>query len=280
MIDVRLLPKISGIYCIESFVDGKKYIGQAKDIRTRIIKGHIRALRNNSHHNAHLQSSWNKYGESNFTVFIMEQCPVESLNEREIYYIDFFNTTSYGYNYTEGGGGRRGYKLPECVREKMSRAQIGKHRSEESKEKMRVAKLGKQLGAEHHGAVPVRCVNTGKEFPTIRSAAHYYGCAEANVLACLRGKRVYAGKHPTTNERLRWEYIGKETPERGYEYNPTHRKAVICLNNGMVFNSIVEASEYAGCVPGNITYAAKGKRMSAGKDAITGERLHWEYKEG
>lgn len=279
MIDVNLLPRTSGIYCIESFVDAKKYIGQAKDIHTRVVKGHIGPLTRGTHHNQHLQNAWDKYGEDNFTVFIIEQCPVDVLDEREIYYIGLFDTKSCGYNYTDGGGGRRGYKLPESVREKMSKSQTGKHHTEEAKEKMRAAKLGKSIGAAHHCAVQVRCVNTGLEFPTIHSAAEYYGCCQANILACLRGKRVSAGRLPETNEKLHWEYVGKETPTRGYEYNPTKMREVVCENNGLVFNSIIEASRYAQCVPGNICAVAKGKRYSAGKDSVTGEKLRWRYKE-
>lgn len=47
-----------------------------------------------------------KYGWLNFQVEILEEVPIEQLNEREQYYIDFFQTCGQrGYNLTNGGEG-------------------------------------------------------------------------------------------------------------------------------------------------------------------------------
>lgn len=51
---------MTGIYCIENTANGKKYIGQASDIEKRWTQ-HKQKLRNNSHHNPHLQNAWNTY---------------------------------------------------------------------------------------------------------------------------------------------------------------------------------------------------------------------------
>ena len=61
------------------------------------------------HGNIHLQHAWNKYGEDNFEFSIIEECDIELLDEREIFWID--KLKSYyklnGYNITLGGGGFR-----------------------------------------------------------------------------------------------------------------------------------------------------------------------------
>lgn len=61
----------SGIYAIINNITNKRYIGSYIDIRDRFWR-HKSALRKNRHPNAHLQNSWTKYGEENFTFNIIE----------------------------------------------------------------------------------------------------------------------------------------------------------------------------------------------------------------
>lgn len=45
--------KLCGIYCIENLANGKRYIGQSKNIERR-INNHKNLLRKNEHHNEYL----------------------------------------------------------------------------------------------------------------------------------------------------------------------------------------------------------------------------------
>lgn len=57
-------------------------------------------------------------------------------------------------------------------------------------------------------------------------------------------------------------------------------RKVVCVNGGMVFNSIADAVKWANLSSGsNIIKCCKGKRRSSGKHPETGERLRWMYKE-
>jgi len=96
----------TGIYCIENLINNKKYIGKAKNINVR-NEYHFSRLKNNKHDNEYLQKSWNKYGESNFNFYILEECRSEDLNEKEKHWISKLNTTDdkFGYNLTDGGDG-------------------------------------------------------------------------------------------------------------------------------------------------------------------------------
>lgn len=50
-----------------------------------------------------IKKAIHKYGRKNFTIEVLEECKVEELNEKEIYYIEKYNTYNKGYNSTKGG---------------------------------------------------------------------------------------------------------------------------------------------------------------------------------
>ena len=72
----------TGIYCIKNKINDYIYIGQSTDTNRR-FKDHIRTLRQNTHHNIKLQTSWNKDGETNFEFFIILECSVSVLSFHE-----------------------------------------------------------------------------------------------------------------------------------------------------------------------------------------------------
>jgi len=99
----------SGIYKITNDVNGKFYIGSAKDIDWRWTI-HRRDLKADRHCNPKLQHSWNFYGEDKFTLSILEETASdqEKLFEREQYYLDTLRPygREIGYNIgnkAEGG---------------------------------------------------------------------------------------------------------------------------------------------------------------------------------
>ena len=98
-----------GIYSITNILNGKRYIGQTYNFKYRWMR-HRSYLKHNSEHNAHLQNAWNKYGSNNFRFEIIEKCQFEKLDEREIYWINYFDSKNSGYNFADGGLGCRGYK--------------------------------------------------------------------------------------------------------------------------------------------------------------------------
>ena len=110
-----------GIYKIENKINGKFYIGQSIDIKTRWYN-HRKDLNGNRHYNEHLQNAWNKYGENQFIFSIIEECTVDNLDEREIYWIDYYNAMdgAYGYNMTLGGQGLHGYSWSDEEKQRLS----------------------------------------------------------------------------------------------------------------------------------------------------------------
>lgn len=92
----------TGIYYIQNKKNKLIYIGQSRNIKSRWSQ-HLQKLRNKKHPNPHLQNSYNKYGESVFEFGVLEYCSIEDLDDLEIAYIKFYNTTINGYNLCEGG---------------------------------------------------------------------------------------------------------------------------------------------------------------------------------
>lgn len=92
------------IYQIKNLVNGKLYIGQTINYKSRKDK-HLSLLRRNDHHNPYLQNAYNKYGEDAFEFSILheEECDQDRLNELEEYYINKYNSYRNGYNCNRGG---------------------------------------------------------------------------------------------------------------------------------------------------------------------------------
>lgn len=114
--------RISGIYMIKNKIDNKLYIGQSKDVKCRWIN-HKSRLNCNNHPNNKLQNAWNKYGEENFDFILLEECNQDIIDEREIYWISYYNSANrdYGYNLSTGGEcSCEGVKLTQEQKDKMS----------------------------------------------------------------------------------------------------------------------------------------------------------------
>lgn len=94
---------MSGIYSITNTINGKRYIGQTKQLFKIRWNQHKALLRKNKHFNPHLQRAWNLFGESSFIFEILEE--TTELNARERYWILFYKSSesAYGYNDKEGG---------------------------------------------------------------------------------------------------------------------------------------------------------------------------------
>jgi len=52
----------------------------------------------------------------------------------------------------------------------------------------------------------VICINTGEVFNSNAEAAIFYNINKSSISSCCTGKLSTAGKHPTSGEKLKWEY--------------------------------------------------------------------------
>lgn len=83
-----------GIYKITNKINGKVYIGQSRDIMRRWRQHKTSKL------DYPLYRAFQKYGIDNFEFTVLEECDIQLLNSRELFYIQQFqsNKKDYGYN--------------------------------------------------------------------------------------------------------------------------------------------------------------------------------------
>lgn len=124
----------SGIYAIKNRINNKMYVGKSVNIKKR-KSYHFWLLRTNNHFNPKLQSAFNKYGEENFEFVILEKCNKDELDDKEIKYINRYNTINDGYNICEGGEGSLGRTLSEETKQKISNANTGRKQDEVAKKR-------------------------------------------------------------------------------------------------------------------------------------------------
>ena len=92
-----------GIYKITNVKNHKCYIGKSVNIYKRWCDhcksgvGATEASMTNK-----LYAAMRKDGIENFTFELLEECPREELNKKEAFYIDLYESNSYGYNSTQG----------------------------------------------------------------------------------------------------------------------------------------------------------------------------------
>lgn len=225
---------ICGIYCIENKINNKKYIGQSINIYDRWCK-HKRDLNNNCHDNDYLQKSWNKYGKDNFIFYILEQCTPQELNNKECYYIEFYNTLNdkYGFNLMSGGssdrhyseaskikisnGVKKSYLNPERIQKQKNNAlkqwsnpeikakimganngNYGNHLSEESKNKISMANKGRK--SSRRNTTNVFCVELNKIFDDATTAGNELNLDGSAILkVCKHERKTCGGYH--------WEFV-------------------------------------------------------------------------
>ena len=214
-----------GIYKVTNLVDGKSYIGQSRDIKRRFWEH-----RCVSHElNRPLKEALIKYGKENFKYEVLQECEESELDDLERYYISKLKPE---YNIASGGlesfsfpdevkerlsrksreqwenmseeekahrvkhnlkGPRKGHTVSEETREKLRRANLGKKQSAETKEKRKRTMEKKKLEGYVHDNSSHRkkviCIETGEKFESVKSAGESLGVRPSCISGVLKGRQ-------------------------------------------------------------------------------------------
>ena len=288
-----------GIYKIENKINGKVYIGQSIAIKTRWQQHKYEAQTGESQ--APLYLALRKYGIENFSFEVLEECPQELLNEKEIFWIAHYKSNDRDFGYNVLAGGQNGGVLypNEWFYELWDAG-------------FTVGEIQKELGVSHgtvkaklegykdynahtsrsRGAIKAR--NEGVLFPN----QEIYPVYQYNLMGdfvrsfsnATEAAQNFSNK-PNCSDNITHVINGKQKTAYGFQWRKeklekiapvsSHSgKLVECINTKELFPSTVEAAKWAHIKSrSNITDCCLGKRKSAGKHPETGEKLHWRYYE-
>jgi len=130
------------VYKCTNLINNQIYIGITNSFDRRILE-HFRNAKNNEDKNkSKLYNAIRKYGSQNFKFEIIDECSdIEELKNKEIYYIELFDSKNKGMNSTFGGDGVWGHESSK--KNKTFEEFYGLKRAKSIKRKIGMARKGK-----------------------------------------------------------------------------------------------------------------------------------------
>lgn len=242
------------LYLHRNKLNGKVYIGvTGRPVEQRWSGGH------GYHSNQRFYQDIEKYGWDQFSHIVLASgMPEELAHEKEIQLISIYHSTDpkCGYNQSTGGrGGRSGVPLSPEVLERLRRLNTGRKVSEETRQKLRLAQVGRissGMKGKHHSE------STRKHLSEI-------GKTKTGALNSFYGR-----KHSDeSKQKMRAAKIGRTlTPEHVQKVSDALSRAVLQfdLSGNLIreYKSTVEASlDFAGTKYSHIPDVCNGKRKTA-----------------
>lgn len=222
-----------GIYKITT-PSGKIYIGQSVNLARRFNC----YKRLDCKRQPYIYNSILKYGIENHKFEIIEECLIEFLNEREIFYIKLYDTfnTKHGLNLREGGkhfnkmSDESKLKLSNSLKGKPKYNSRGKKHSDETKAKISYANSIRVISNETRIKMSI---------------------AKRNISNETRDKMSQTAKNKPFNKN----FTTKGLPAK----NRLMIKHIDNLGNVKIYESLLECSKSIGLSTSSISFHINGK---------------------
>ena len=240
-----------GIYKITS-PTGKIYVGQSRNIKLRFnqylklqnCKGQTRLFR-----------SFNKYNVQNHIFEIIEECEIEQLNIKERYYQEYYdciNKNGLNCKLTHTDEKPIIYSLE--TRNKISKSNLGKKHSEESKLKISISKSG--INHHMYGKFLSEEIRNKISKSHIGIKPNEETKLKMSNSAKSRKKRIFSEEH---KQRISQALKDKKLSE---EHRLSLCKKVIDTSTNIIYNSIGEAANNFKINKSTLTQYLCGKRTN------------------
>ena len=291
-----MVKKMTGIYKYKNKINGRIYIGQSTDIEHR-YKQHLYDAKNRTEKSTGIDIAINKYGIENFCFEILEECDVNQLDERERFWINYYDSYHNGYNRTVGGGSLKGEEHPRAI---LTEQQVWTIRELYGQRinRSKVFELFKDVGITKRGFLKVwNCEtwpNIHNDVYTLENRAWHkkqVGHSEDQINLSSADRAIKQDeidlwvadfKNGLTVNAIAKKYHRDNSTVKKYIDNPQavkkiqyHGKKIKNINTGIIFNSISAAARWSNCGATTLTrHLASDKK--AGKVPETDEVAEWE----
>ena len=285
-----------GIYKYQNKLNGKIYIGQSTDIERR-YQQHLWDAEKRPEQGTGIDLAINKYGINNFTFEIIEQCNSDQLDERERFWIEYFNSYTDGYNRTPGGSSLKGEEHPRAI---LTKEQVWQIRDLYGKRIKRsdVFKIFKDTGITERGFLKIWNCETWTDIHTdvytpenrawhkqqIGHSEDQKGLSSLDRAITQDEINIWVNEYQNgmTINAIAKKYNRDNGTVQKYISNPNAVKkvqykgrAIKNLNTNKTFNSISAAAKWAGCGATTLTRHLATDKL-AGKVPETNEPAQWE----
>lgn len=178
------------IYKITNLINNKVYIGQT----VKTVEKRFQQHKNNSNKDYFSQivlyKAFNKYGIENFICEEIEEVENKLLDEREIYWIDYYDSYFNGYNSTIGGRATQLYNWDvDDIIEKYMKLKSAR-------------KVANELGCDHSSIDKILNANRVKRFTSAQ---------QISKALCLVDKESKIYEFETTTDAASWLIENKFT---------------------------------------------------------------------
>lgn len=259
------------IYKITNTVNNKSYIGQTQ---LSLEKRYNEHFRDSNRRDYKFSRAIRKYGKEAFSVEILEEVPAEKLNEREMFWIDTFDTYHNGYNSTKGGEGLLKvdqHQIEQLWDKGLSIADIASvleyckytiinhlitYPNYSEKESIRRGKKNQMRSINQFDLNG----NYITSYNSINDAARSLNIDRTMISMCCRKKRCSAGG-------FQWRYSDDNSPQKYNSENKKMRPVRQYDLTGLFvaeFDSISKAEKATGINYSGISACCNNRRKSAG----------------
>ena len=224
----------SGIYKITS-PSGKIYIGQSININLRFTQ--YKNI-NSTKKQLGLHNSFLKYGITNHTFEIIEECIIDLLNERERYWQEYYKVLKSGLNLCLVNTKEKKYIHCEETKTKISQSRKGIIFTDEHKEKIRDVRTGTTLKESTKQKLSIKSKELGLRPPSWKGKTKTKQHLQ-NISNSLKGRVLSDEKKQKVSNDMKNSFLP-------YSF------IILDVDSGVYYNSVTQLSNLLKCNKSNL----------------------------